>query len=483
MTAPAEDFALPQRSRLVSATVAVAFFIQMLDGTIIATSLPQMAESFGTDAVAMSSGFTVYMLTAAVLMPPAGWLADRFGARRVFLAALAAFTAASVACGLSNSLAAFLAARALQGAGAALLAPVGRLIVLRSAAKQDLVHAIATITWPALFAPVIGPVLGSWITVHVGWQWNFFVNLPLGLVGIGLIAAFVPADRPEPVGRFDTVGFLASAGGLSLMLVGLELFVGRHGPEALSLGLALAGTLLGAAAIRHLLRTPQPLLDLSVFRVETFAVSTLTAGTFCRLAINATPFLLPLLFQVGFGAGAVEAGAMVFVYFLGNLAMKSVTTPMLRWFGFRTILVVNGILSAISIGLFAAVGAGTPQWLVALLLFAAGATRSLQFTALNTLAFADVEGPRRSAASTLAAILQQLSMLIGIALAVAVVRIAGILRSSEIYDPAATGTETLATLADFRAAFLVVAALGILASLRFVVMPRHAGAEVSGHGR
>ncbi|KPL54652.1 MFS transporter [Prosthecomicrobium hirschii] len=462
------------RTRLVAATVAVAFFIQFLDGTIIATSLPQMAASFGTDAVSMSSGFTVYMLTAAAFMPLSGWLAERFGARRVFLASLLIFTLASLACGLAGSLPAFLAARTLQGFGAALMTPVGRLIVIRSATKSEIVQAIATITWPALFAPVIGPLLGSWITTHAGWQWNFFVNLPLGLVGCLLVVAVVPVDRPGPRVPFDAFGFVASAGSLTLLLAGLELFAGRQVPDLAAAGLAVAGLVVGIAACRHLVASPVPLIDLRVLRVRTFALSTLGAGTFCRLAVNATPFLLPLLLQVGFGLSAVETGILILVYFLGNLAMKSVTTPLLRRFGFRDILIVNGTAAALCIAAFAAVTPATPVLLLWALLFLAGATRSLQFTALATLAFADVDGQARSAASSLSAILQQLAMVGGIAVAVLAIRLVSALRGE-------AGAADLATLADFRAAFLIVAAIGLAGALRFLSLDHDAGREVSGH--
>lgn len=462
---------LPLRhSRMVPAIVAVAFFMQLLDSTIIATSLPAMAAAFSTDVVTLNIGFTAYLLAMAVFIPPAGWLADRFGARAIFLAAILLFTLSSVACGLSGSLVEFTAARLVQGASGALMTPVGRQLVLRGVPKAGLVRAIATITWPALIAPVVGPLIGAWITTHAGWEWNFFINLPIGLAGAVLVALFVPPAPPEGARRFDLPGFLLTGGALALTLAGLELSSAAGGGFSAS-GLLAAGLALGWLAVRHLKRAPQALVDMTVLSVPTFALATLSSGTAGRLAINATPFLLPLLFQVGLGYDAVETGSLVLVYFLGNLLMKTVTTPALRLFGFRTLLVVNGVVAALTIAAFAFVDGETPRLMLFALLMACGLSRSMQFTGLNTIAFADVSAEQRSAATTISAMLQQLSQLLGVALAAAVIRLAAHLH------PAAD------MLADIRAAFLVIGAIGLASALRFLALPRDAGAEVSGHRR
>lgn len=368
------------RTRIVPTVVAVAFFMQMLDSTIIATSLPTMARDFSTDVVTLNIGFTAYLLAMAVFIPPAGWLADRLGAREVFLAAIVLFTLSSVACGFSGSLTQFTAARLLQGASAALMTPVGRQLVLREAPKAELVRAIATITWPALIAPVVGPLIGAWITTHAGWQWNFFINLPLGLLGVMLVAFFVPqAPAEEGTRPFDFKGFLLTGAALALTLAGLELSSASTGGWG-ALGVLAGGVLIGWFAIRHLRRAPHALLDMAVLKVPTFAFATLAAGTAGRLAVNATPFLLPLLFQVGLGLDAVETGSLVLVYFLGNLLMKSVTTPALRLFGFRSLLVANGVVAALTIGAFAFVDGQTPRLVLFALLIACGLSRSMQFT-------------------------------------------------------------------------------------------------------
>lgn len=451
--------------------MAVAFFMQMLDSTIIATSLPAMAKAFATDVVTLNIGFTAYLLAMAVFIPPAGWLAERFGAREVFLAAIGLFTLASVACGFSGSLVEFTAARLFQGASAALMTPVGRQLVLRDAPKAELVRAIATITWPALIAPVIGPLIGAWITTHAGWEWNFFINLPLGILGVVLVAFFVPRVPAEGARPFDVIGFVLTGGALALTLAGLELSSSSTGGAG-TLGLLAAGMLAGFFAVRHLRRAPHGLLDLAVLKIPTFAFATLSAGTAGRLAVNATPFLLPLLFQVGLGFDAVETGSLVFVYFLGNLLMKSVTTPALRRFGFRRLLVVNGVIAALTIGAFAFVDGETPRLLVSALLIACGLSRSMQFTALTTIAFADVTSAQRSAATAISAMLQQLSQLLGIAVAAAVIRFASYLTG---------GGSDAGMLPDIRAAFLFIAAIGLVSALRFLALLPEAGAEVSGH--
>ncbi|AEH87859.1 major facilitator superfamily MFS_1 [Mesorhizobium opportunistum WSM2075] len=308
-------------ARRVALIVAIAFFMQLLDSTIISTSLPQMGASFGVPAVAMSIGITIYMLTMAVFVPLSGWLADRFGARNIFLVAIALFTLASLACGFSQNLTEFVAARAVQGLGSALMTPVGRILVLRNASKSELLNATALITWPALFAPVVGPVLGGFITTYLSWHWNFFINIPLGAIGLALVARFIPGDREADPKPLDWPGFFLTSAGLALLLYGLERIAHPEDGVLPTVLLIVAGIIVSWLAARHLRRAPHPLLDLSSFKVLTFAISTLAAGTIFRVAINATPFLLPLLFQVGFGLSPVDAGMMILAYFLGNLGM------------------------------------------------------------------------------------------------------------------------------------------------------------------
>lgn len=458
-------------TRIVPFVVASAFFMQNLDGAIINSSLPQMAQAFGTDATQLSVGVTAYVLSLAAFVPLSGWLADRLGARSVFAWAIVVFTLASVACGLSQNLWTFVLARAVQGIGGALMTPVGRMVVLRSAAKSELLRATAMITWPALTAPVIGPALGGLITSSIGWRWNFLLNLPLGLVGVGLVLAFVPNLRSEGRKRLDWPGFILTAASLTALVYGLERFAHATGPAALPLALILGGLAIGALAWRHLSRAEHPLLDLSAFKVPTFAITSLGAGTLFRMGISATPFLLPLLFQVAFGLSAWQAGMLILVYFAGNLAMKPATSPLLRRFGFRPVLVVNGALSGLSIAGMGLLSAATPYALSLPLLFVAGLTRSMQFTALNTLAFADVPDARRGSATTLSSMLTQVAVCLGVAAA------AALLNASQ----AVRGADGLA-LADFRLAFFVVGLVGAASAVWFLRLERDAGWEVSGGG-
>ncbi len=466
------DAGSARRSKIVALVVAVSFFMQILDGTIVTTSLPQMAASFGVPTISMSIGITVYMLTMAAFIPLSGWLGDRYGARRVFMASIGVFTAASLLCGLSDGLTEFVLARAVQGAGSALMTPVGRIIVLKNARKSELVQAIALITWPALTAPVIGPLLGSVITTYASWHWNFLINLPIGILGMALVWRFVPEQREEDAGRLDVRGFILSGAGLTLLLAALELSAKWHGGLAPVGAMLVAGIVLSFMAYRHFMRVENPLLDLSSFKVQTFAIATLSAGTASRTSINAPPFLLPLLFQLGFGLSSIEAGIYLLVYFLGNLSMKTVTTPLLARFGFRTVLFFNGLIAALTIAACGFLVPETPRVVIYALLFMTGLSRSMQFTALNTIAFADITSAQRSSASTLSSMLQQVSMLLGVAIAAAVLNVSAAVRG--LGDPG---------LVDFRWAFVVIGAIGVVSSLRFLQLPDDAGAEVSGHKR
>jgi EmrB/QacA subfamily drug resistance transporter len=287
-------------ARRVSMIVASAAFLQLLDATIIATSLPTMARELGVEPIEMSIGITSYMLSAAVFMPIAGWLSDRFGPVRTFLIAIALFTGASAACGFAQDLAQFVGARLVQGIGGAFMIPVGRLIVLNNAKKSQVIEMLTLITWPALMAPVIGPVLGGAITSYFSWRWNFWMNVPLGLAGLVLVLAFVRETGTRLPRRLDWVGFILAGVSLALLLVGVESFVHLSGLWPVSSGIVAAGVVLGTIAIRHLRSTPDPIVDIAVFRHPTFALSNLTGGSLVRLAVHTMPFLLPVMFQVGF---------------------------------------------------------------------------------------------------------------------------------------------------------------------------------------
>lgn len=460
------------QARNVALVVAASFFIQILDGVIIVTALPQMAVDFRVDTLQMSIGVTIYMLASAIFIPAAGWLSDRFGARRVFMAAMALFTLASVACGAAQDLTQFSIARFVQGMGGAILLPVGRLLVLRNATKAEIVPAIGLTVWPALFAPVLGPAIGGFLTTYVSWHWNFWVNLPLGAIGLVLTFVVIPADGEPRQTPFDWLGFFLSGISLASLLYGFDSLANGTVPAWLSVALIVAGIVSGTLAVLWLRRSTHPLLDLGPLRIKTFAAAEALAGAALRLSINATPFLLPLMFQVGFGLDPLQSGGLVIAYFFGNLGMKAVTTPILRRFGFRNILSVNGTLAGLFIVACGLLAPDTPYPLLIFILVVAGMTRSMQFTALATLAFADVDPEHRSSASTLSSMFQQITSVFGIALCI------GLLDLAQLFHPGTT-----LGLPDFRFAFFAMGAITIAASLQLLTLHREAGAEVSGHRR
>jgi len=307
-----------KKLRVIALIVAGAFFMQNLDSAIINTSLPQMAASFRTHALDLSAGITAYVIASAACLPLAGWAADRYGSRRVFAGAIVVFTVASMACGIAASLEQFVAARVLQGAGGALMTPVGRAVVLRHTERSGLLRAIALLTWPSLLAPVIAPVLGGFITTYLSWRWNFLLNAPLGLAAVLLVNAHVPDERPGPRRPIDLVGLGLSSTALVALLYGIESLARGQREWRLALPLAAIGLAAAVLGWRHLRRHPHPLLDLSALDVPTFAACNAGAGFFFRTTIAATPFLLPLLFQVGYGLTPLASGGLVMVYFCGN---------------------------------------------------------------------------------------------------------------------------------------------------------------------
>ena len=450
--------------------VAGAFFMEFIDGTVIATALPDMAKTFGVEAVALNIGISAYLITLAVLIPASGWIADRFGARNVFSLALAIFTLASVLCGLSTSGEMFVLMRILQGIGGALMVPVGRLAVLRTTPKHQLITAIATLTWPALVAPIIGPPLGGFITHYANWRWIFFINVPLGLLAIALALRIIPNIREEERRPFDLPGFIATSVAMVSLVYAMEALGSEHPQGTLTLGLLALGALTLAVTLRHFQRAKWPMIRLDAMKVPTFRV-TMYGGSLFRASISAVPFLLPLLFQVGFGMDPFHAGLLVLAVFAGNLSIKPATTPLIRWLGFKKLLLINGAFNVLALLACALLTAHTPEWLTFVILYLGGVFRSVQFTGVSTLAFADVPSPQMSYANTLFSTATQLAVGLGITLGAIGIRI-GEHVSTWLQITAIEGI-------SFRLAFVFIALICLVGMIDTLRLTKDAGSAVS----
>ena len=453
---------------LTSLIVACALFMEHVDSTVLSTALPAIAADLNEDPIALKLALTSYLLALAVFIPASGWAADKFGARTIFRWAIFVFTLGSILCGLSSNLSQFIGARVIQGVGGAMMVPVGRLVLLRTVPKSEIVRAMAWLTIPALLGPVMGPPLGGFITTYFHWRWIFWINVPIGVLGFALASRYIENVREDDVWPLDVVGFLLSGFGLSSLIFGLTIIGRGFAPNWVVAGLIVGGALLALAYVRHAGRSPHPIIDLSLLKIPTFAAS-IYGGYMFRLALGAIPFLLPLMLQVGFGMNAFHSGAITFIGALGSMLMKPTAGPILKKLGFRAVLVGNALLSSV---FFAALGFFGPDSSMTLLmgvLLVGGFFRSLQFTALNVIAYADIENQAMSRATSFASVTQQLSLASGVAVG------AGALEYMRIGH----GGGPLAA-SDFTPAFLVVAALTALSVVSFLRLSPDAGAEMAG---
>jgi EmrB/QacA subfamily drug resistance transporter len=458
------------RMRLIAVIVATALFMQNLDSTIIATALPAMARSFHADPLHMSVALTSYLISLSVFIPASGWVADHFGARQVFRAAIIVFTLGSVLCGIAPDLLALVLARILQGLGGAMMLPVGRLVLLRSVSRSQMIAAMSWVTMPALVGPILGPPLGGFIVTYFSWRWVFDINVPIGVLGVIAVGLFITDVREaDRGGRLDFTGLILTGFSMAALMAGFET-IGRH-LVPLSWTLASLGTGLAALIlyILHARRAVHPILDLSLLSVQTFA-SSVIAGSLFRIAVGAMPFLLPLMLQLSFGESPLQSGLVTFAAAAGALTMKPAAQPLLRRFGFRTVLVVNGVLASAFI---IACAAFQPDWPILVLdavLLVGGFFRSLQFTAYNTIAYGDIPRARMSAATSLYATIQQLTLTLGIVVGAAVLEIAS-----------AWSHHATATRDDYALAFLVVGGISLGAVPFCARLHPNAGEELSGH--
>lgn len=454
--------------RWITALVTGAMFMEILDGSIIATALPDMARSFDVAAVRLNIGISAYLLALGVFIPASGWVAERFGARRVFSAAIALFTLSSALCGSADSLSAFVAIRVIQGVSGAMMVPVGRLVVLKHTPQEQLMTAIATLVWPALIAPVLGPPLGGFITTHFGWRWIFYLNVPLGVLGLIATLALVPNVREERRRPFDWPGFLLCGAGMFALLSGFEQLA--LAVDGIGLALVGGGVLVLLLALAHFRRAAAPMLDFSVTSITTFRTA-LRGGSLFRMGIGAAPFLLPLLFQEGFGLDPFHSGLMMLAVFCGNLGMKSVTNRILRKIGYRPVMIGNGLLAAVALAACAGLDTATPLALTIAVLVVGGMTRSMQFSTLGTIAFADMPKERMSDANSLFNTVSQVSMAAGITLGAIGIHLGGLWAGAlGLSGPAA----------PYRFAFLLVAVVALLGQFDALRLPRDAGDRFAG---
>lgn len=453
--------------RIVPLVVATALFMETMDATIIATALPTIARDLGIDPIALKVAITSYLVGFAILVPVSGWIADRYGARNTFRVALAIFMAASIGCATANSLLGFVLWRFVQGLGGAMMTPVGRLVIVRGVPKDQLVTALSTLTIPSLIGPVIGPPLGGFIVTVADWRWIFFVNIPIGLLGIVLATIFFKDEEHEQT-PLDIKGFLLCAAGLPALIMGAASF-GRHvAPTWVAASLVLIGLAVLTAYVRHARRTERPLLNLRLLDSPTYSAG-VVGGAIFRIGAGASAFLVPLMLQLGFGFDALTAGLIMLATAAGALSMKFFAPRILSTFAFRKVLVANALVASAAMGAVALTSAATPYAVMMALLLAAGFVRSLQFSALHAISYADVEPKDLSAANSLASVGQQVSLSFGVAVGAGALEVAQ--RFHQRTAPAAS---------DFSFAIMIIALVASLSVLKLNRLPADAGRTLGG---
>jgi EmrB/QacA subfamily drug resistance transporter len=457
--------------RLLPWLVAVAFFMESLDTTILNTAVPAIAKALGVAPLSMKAVLSSYTLSLAVFIPISGWMADRFGTRRVFSSAIGLFTLGSLLCGLSSDIHLLVACRILQGCGGAMMLPVGRLTMVRTFAKSELIRAMSFVAIPGLIGPMLGPIAGGLIVGYVHWRVIFFVNIPIGLLGLYLVYRHLPDYREAHSHPLDTIGLILFGCGIALLSYVLEVF----GEHALS-GRAMLGLLVTSAVFlagygRRATCTTYPLLRLALFRIRTFRAS-VSGSFFTRLGIGGIPFLFPLLYQVGLGFTPIQSGLLMMPQALAAMSLKLTMPGILRRFGYRRVLVSNTVILGVLIALFATIGEGTPVWLIVAQAFVFGFFTSLQYTSMNTLAYADVTEEQTSSASTIASTMQQMSISFGVAMASLV---------TAFFVPDRFATSASEMVHGIHQAFLVLGGLTILSAVVFRELKDADGDTVSLH--
>ncbi|GGP18471.1 multidrug transporter subunit MdtD [Silvimonas iriomotensis] len=455
----------PRTAKLLPWIVAIAFFMQMLDGTILNTALPSMAASLNESPLRMQSVVIAYLLTVALLIPASGWIADRFGTRRVFFSAILLFSIGSLLCAESPTLGFLVAARVIQGIGGALMVPVGRLVVLRAYPRSELVDVLSFVTLPGMVGPLIGPTLGGWLVEYASWHWIFLINIPVGILGCIATLKYLPDLRgPERV-RFDFTGFLLFGAAMVLVSVALEGLGELHLAHARVMLLLLAGLASLAAYWLHAANHAKPIFSLMLFRTHTYAVGIL-GNVFARLGSGAMPFLMPLLLQVGLGFSPSQAGMTMIPTAVFAMFAKAIARRLIERLGYRRLLTINTLLLGALIASFATVGAHTPYPLLLVQLAIFGAVNSLQFTAMNTVTLIDLSEADTSSGNSLLSVVMQLSVSLGVAAAAALLQgfVAQYVHPSEGQ-----------VLESFHYTFLCVGGMSVLAAAIFLQLSPDAG--------
>ncbi|WP_407164901.1 MFS transporter [Bradyrhizobium sp. ORS 111] len=456
------------KERLIPLIVATALFMENMDSTVIATSLPAIAADIGTSPLTLKLAITSYLLSLAVFIPASGWTADRFGPRIVFAGAVGVFMLGSIGCALSSSVTNFVFARILQGLGGAMMTPVGRLVLLRSVDKSALVNAMAWVTVPALIGPVIGPPLGGFITTYFSWHWIFLINIPIGLLGIFMALKYIDPIKSVDPERFDLYGLVLAGIGLAGIAFGLSVAGLNLLPWTIVAALVGIGVVSMTLYVLHARRTGSPVLDFSLLRLSTMRAA-IIGGFMFRVGIGALPFLLPLLMQVGFGLTPFQSGLVTFASAVGAMGMKTLAASIIRTFGFRNMMTVNAVVSSAFLAACALFTISTPLLLIFIILVVGGFFRSLQFTAINTVAYAEVEAPQMSRATTLVSVNQQLAVSAGVAIG-----------AFSVETVLALHHQTELTADAFAPAFVVVSLISAASAWFFWQMPTDAGHEISG---
>jgi EmrB/QacA subfamily drug resistance transporter len=452
---------------IIPLIVACALFMENLDSTVISTALPAISIDLHEDPIALKLALTSYLLTLAVFIPISGWMADRFGARTVFRVAIIIFTAGSALCGSATSLLDFVVYRIIQGVGGAMMTPVGRLVIVRLVPKHELVSALAWLVVPALLGPLIGPPLGGFITTYFSWRWIFWINIPIGIIGILLATRFIENIREQNVPPLDVRGFVLSGVGLAGLAFGFTT-IGQHFmPPSISLALMAVGAASLFAYVLHARSVPFPLLDLKLLSIPTFRAS-VAGGSLFRIGIGALPFLLPLLFQIGFGMSALRSGLLTFAGAIGAMVMRASAATILRRFGIKRVVLINTIVAASFIAACALFRPDTPYAFIVFVLLVGGFFRALQFTSLNSLAFADLGSSEMSQATSFTSVAQQISITAGVAVAALAIEGVRFVRG-----------DVVLAASDFIPAFLIVAVVSASSIFFLLPLPIDAGASLT----